>query len=126
MSQSKFWENVSPTIIFTYPFTKKERDIKVGFSAIASTDFKSLSGGAGLSAIIGNNIVIGSGVHFSQKYVLRGEYKDDGTQVIKSNLDFEQLHEKRWGPEIFLTIGFRFDKNPFSGEGDKDSDKKKE
>ncbi len=122
-SATKFWENISPTIMFTYPFGKKRHDVELGFTAIASTNFSSFSGGFGFSAIVGTNVIVGTGVNFSQKYVLKGEYKTDGTQVIRENLAFDQLHEKKWGPEIYLTLGFRFDKNPFSGESDKETKK---
>ena len=118
-NQTKFWENLSPTIMFTYPFTKKERDIQFGFSAIASTNFSSFSAGAGMSAIIGYNVSIGTGVMFTQKNVLKGEYAE--SDIIRSNLNFDQLHSKKWGPEIYFTIGLRFDKNPFSGSATTDT-----
>ncbi|SHG44825.1 hypothetical protein SAMN04488109_0319 [Chryseolinea serpens] len=121
--QSKFWDNLSPTAMFNYPFTKPG-PVQLAFTAIASTNFTTFSGGVGLSAIFGTNIAVGTGVNFSQKYVLRGEYKTDGTQVVKSNLGYEQLHEKKWGPELFITIGFRLDKNPTNGDANKDAKSK--
>jgi len=111
--QTKFWENLSPTIMFSYPFTNKNGESHLAFSAIAATNFSIFSAGAGLSFIIGENVSLGSGIMFTQKYVLNGQYKEG--DIIKTNLTFDQLHEKKWGPEIYFTIGLRFDKNPFSG-----------
>lgn len=121
-SQSKFWENISPTIMFSYPFTNKKGDSHLAFSAIAATNFSTFSAGTGLSYIIGENVALGTGIMFTQKYVLNGNYKEG--DIIKTNLTFDQLHEKKWGPEIYFTIGLRFDKNPFTGSSNKSSNDK--
>ncbi len=110
--QSKFWENLSPTVMFTYILGNKYRDIKFGLSGIAATNFSSFSAGFGASMVIGYNFNIGAGVMFTQKNVLNGMYKEGDT--IRENLSFDQLHTKKWGPEVFFSLGFRFDKNPFS------------
>lgn len=107
------WDNISATIEFTYPFHGDERPFDGGFTAgFGINSGFELSGHAGLSAIIGENIILGSGIVFMQKYKLRGEYKEN--QVIKTNLNFEALHEKVWLPELYFTIGFRFGSNPFA------------
>jgi hypothetical protein len=116
-NQTKFWENLSPTIMFSYPFTNKNGDSHLAFSAIAATNFSTFSAGAGFSGIVGENFAIGTGIMFTQKNVLNGQYKDG--DIIKTNLTFDQLHEKKWGPEIYFTIGLRFDKNPFTGNDNK-------
>jgi hypothetical protein len=109
----KPWDNISATINFTYPFHNDSRLFDGGFTAGfgISTGFE-LSGHAGLSAVIGENVILSSGLVFMQRYKLRGEYKEG--QVIKTNLNFEALHEKVWFPEVFFTIGFRFGSNPFA------------
>jgi len=114
-SQTRFWENLTPTIMFSYPITNKEGESHLAISAIASTNFSLFSAGTGLSAIIGHNYALGVGFMFTQKNVLRGEYKADGTEIVKQAMTFDQLHEKKWGPEIYFTIALRFDKSPFSG-----------
>lgn len=119
-STSNVWENISPTVMFTYPFDfcwskKKNADIKGGISGILSTNFSSFSAGAGLSLVVKHNVALGTGIMFTQKHVLKGEYKDDGTEIVQQNLSFDQLHERKWMPELFFTIAFRFDRNPFSG-----------
>jgi hypothetical protein len=123
-NQSKFWENISPTIMFSYPFTNKKGESHLAFSAIVATNFSTFSAGTGLSYIIGENVALGTGIMFTQKYVLNGIYKEG--DIIKSNLTFEQLHEKKWGPEIYFTIGLRFDKNPFTGSTQQKPGEKKE
>jgi hypothetical protein len=123
-NQSKFWENISPTVMFSYPFTNKKGESHLAFSAIAATNFSSFSAGTGFSYIVGENVALGTGIMFTQKYVLNGIYKEG--DVIKTNLTFEQLHEKKWGPEIYFTIGLRFDKNPFAGSTEKSSAEKKD
>jgi len=111
----KAWDNISATINFTYPFHSDSRNFDGGFTGGfgLSTGFE-VSGHAGLSLIIGQNIIVSSGVVMMQKYNLNGEYKEG--QVIKTNLNFEALHSKVWVPELFFTIGFRFGSNPFAAK----------
>lgn len=111
--QTRFWQNISPTIMFSYPIRQKDSANYWAFSAIAATNFSTFSAGAGFSRVIGVNVALGTGIMFTQKYVLNGQYKEG--DIIKTNLTYDQLHEKKWGPEIYFTIAFRFDKNPFSG-----------
>jgi len=118
------WENLSPTVMFSYPLTNMEGYSHIAFSAIASTNFTNFSAGPGLSIIIGKNVALGTGVMFTQKYYLRGEYRNE--QALAEPLNFEQLHEKKWGPEIFFTLGLRFDKNPFGGGGNKENNTESE
>ena len=59
----------------------------------------------GPSLVIGDNLTINTGISFLQKYKLKGQYKTDGTQVIKDNLSFDQLHDKIWTYDMFFSIG---------------------
>jgi hypothetical protein len=112
------WDNISATINFTYPFSSKVKGLDLGFTAgFGLNPGLQLSGHTGLSAIIGTNVILGTGVVLMQKYNLRGQFADK--DVIRENLNFEALHEKVWRPEIYFTIGFRFNKNPFAGSSDK-------
>lgn len=109
----KPWNNISATINFTYPFSTKNKSVDAGFTAGfgLNPDFL-LSGHTGLSVIIGDNVILGSGIAFMQKYKLIGQYFEN--EVIKTNLDFDALHHKVWLPEFYFTIGFRFSQNPFA------------
>lgn len=109
----KPWDNISATINFTYPFHSDNRNFDGGFTAgFGLNPGFELAGHAGLSAIIGENVLIGTGIAFMQKYKLMGSYKEN--QVVKTNLNFDALHHKVWLPELYFTIGFRFNSNPFA------------
>lgn len=118
----KPWDNISATINFTYPFHTDNRSIDAGFTAGfgLNPDFL-LSGHTGLSLIIGENVILGTGIAFMQKYKLKGEYVEN--QIVKTNLDFDALHHKVWLPEIYFTIGFRFSQNPFAKKASDDTAK---
>lgn len=113
-NQLRAWDNLSPTVMISHPLSKEYKDFMWGVSFIASTNFSNYSAGIGFSGIIAYNGYFGLGVMATQKHVLNGQYEKD--EIIKQSLSFDQLHEKRWGPEVFFTIGIRFDKNPFSGK----------
>lgn len=121
----KPWDNISATINFTYPFHGDSRDFDGGFTGGfgLSTGFE-VSGHAGLSMIIGQNIILSSGVVIMQKHKLNGEYKEG--DIVKTNLNFEALHTKVWVPELFFTIGFRFGSNPFAVKKTNSEAKKEE
>lgn len=121
----KPWDNISATINFTYPFHGDSRDFDGGFTGGfgLSTGFE-VSGHAGLSMIIGQNIILSSGVVMMQKHKLNGEYKEG--DIVKTNLNFEALHTKVWVPELFFTIGFRFGSNPFAAKKTNSEAKKEE
>jgi hypothetical protein len=119
-SGPKSWDNISATINFTYPFHADPRPLDGGFTAgFGLNPDLQLSGHAGFSFVIGDNVIIGSGIAFMQKYKLKGEYQEN--QIIKTNLDFTALHEKVWLPELYFTIGFRFNSNPFAKSSNNNS-----
>ncbi len=103
---SKSWSNLSATVNFSYPFLWKESDFEgaatAGFGINAETR---MSGFMGLSLIIRKNILLGTGIIFTQKNYLKGMYSEGDR--INDNQDFDALHEPLWGPELYLTIGFR-------------------
>lgn len=127
-NDNKFWENTSPTIMFQWaPSTLKEnggKAIQLGFAGGLSLNFSKETGianvMAGPSIIIAENLTISGGLIFIQKNVLRGQYKEG--DVINENLDFDQLHDKKFMLENFISIAFRFDKNPFSGKDEAQKD----
>lgn len=126
---NKIFTNITPTLMFTYKSTDKFRfNSKDLVKAIFSNHFYQLglTGGISLdlsnptamispSIIFGDNLSLNAGIVFTQKYILDGRYKA-GDRIFE-NLTFEQLHEKQYMPEFFLSIAFRFDKNIFSSSG---------
>jgi hypothetical protein len=132
---NKFWENLSPTIMFQWaPLSKysflsnkagnfikglfSNNFYQIGFVGGLSLNFAKETGVAsvmaGPSIVIADNLSISSGLTFIQKNVLMGQYKEG--DIVKEKLDFGQLHEKKYMLEYFISIAFRFDKNPFSGK----------
>jgi len=67
---------------------------------------------AGPSLLIADNVSLSGGLVFTQKNVLMGKYKDG--DVVKENLEFDQLHDKKYMLEWFFSLAIRFDTNPFA------------
>lgn len=57
------------------------------------------------------NLSLHTGVMAIKKDLLKGKYAEG--QIITENLDFDQLHEKVYRPELFVSLAFRFGENPF-------------
>lgn len=71
------------------------------------------------SIVIGRNVSLSAGVCMTQKQVLKGQYKEG--DVVTEDLDFDQLHEKQFMGEWFVSLAIRFEENPFKK---KEEDKK--
>lgn len=106
------YKNLTPTVMFTYFFTKKDHDVKFAGTGGVSLDLSNPSAMLGPSAVIGENLSINAGIIMRQKERLLLKYQE-GSE-IGEDLGFDQLHEKVWKPEFFFSIGFRFNRNPFS------------
>jgi hypothetical protein len=104
--------NSSPSLAFTHPFSRNYSGFMPGVSIVTGTNLSTYSAGLGLSGIIAYNGLISVGMMYTQKSALNGQYKEG--DVIKDNLNFDQLHYKRGCFELFLTLAIRLDKNPFS------------
>lgn len=103
----------TPTIFFNYILDKK----------LDNTWTNSLTGGIGFnteSPVVGlgynlmyqQNIGFSIGFVFFEQQRLNGKYKID--QILKENLDDNQLHEKTFfRPNIFLAINLRLGESPF-------------
>jgi hypothetical protein len=129
-----FWKNISPTIMIQwapmtkYSFTKhawralfSNEFYQIGFVGGLSLNFASdasvVNIMAGPSFVIADNISLSGGVVFTQKNVLNGKFKEG--DVIKQDLDFAMLHEKKYMFEWFLSMAIRFDTNPFAKKEEK-------
>lgn len=99
-------QNVSPTAMFTYRiFCKKPDEVfKFGITGGIFYNTEILGAMFGPSLIIGDNVTLNTGISFVQKYKLKGQYHEG--QTIHENLDFNQLHDKIWTYDIFISIGF--------------------
>lgn len=106
------YKNLTPTVMFTYMLTRKDSDFKGAAVGGVSLDLSKLSAMVGGALVIGDNLSLNAGIIFREKDRLINKYSDG--QVIQEALEYDQLHEKIWQPEVFFSIGFRFSKNPFS------------
>lgn len=105
-------KNISPTFMYSYLFFKNPDAVaKFGLTAGFMLDLGNPSVMFGPSFIIGDNVSLNLGVAFTQKDQLKGQYMEG--QRIRDNLDFDQLHNKIWTYDLFFSIGFHFDNNPF-------------
>jgi len=126
--KKEFWKNISPTIMIQWaPMTKynirndwkavfSNHFYQLGFVSGLSLNFASETGivnvMAGPSLLIADNVSLSGGLVFTQKNVLMGKYKDG--DVVKENLEFDQLHDKKYMLEWFFSLAIRFDTNPFA------------
>lgn len=99
------FQNISPTVMFTYRFFKNEDDqFKFGLTGGFTYNTQTLGALFGPSFVIGNVISLNTGISFVQKSTLLGQYQSG--QIISDNLTFDQLHTKIWTYDIFFSIGF--------------------
>ena len=126
---SNSFKNISPTMMFQwtpmkkYYFTKGERikaavsnnfyqfGITGGLSLNFANEVAIANVMAGPSIVIADNLSISFGLVFTPKDDLLGEYEEG--QILKEHLNFDQLHEKDYMLEYFISLAFRFEGNPF-------------
>jgi hypothetical protein len=124
-----FFKNVSPTLMIGWtpmkkysfssdPFIKalfSNHAFQFGLTGGLSMNFASETGSiTGLfapSIVFADNISLSFGACLTQKQILKGKYKEG--DVVHENLDFDQLHEKQYMGEWFISMSIRFEKNPF-------------
>ena len=100
-----------PTLMFTW-VPNNTNNIKLGYSGGLGYDLdNSLSVFGGLSLIFNQNITLSAGFAFHNQKLLNSQYREG--DIIKENLDFDQLHKDyiRFNP--FISLAFRLDKSPF-------------
>lgn len=129
-----FFKNISPTLMIGWtPMNKysfhdhwgrafwSNNFYQVGFTAGLSMNFASESGSISAlvapSLVFSDNVSLSFGACFTQKQVLKGQYQEG--DVVKENLDFDQLHEKQYMGEWFISLAIRFEKNPFEKKDSK-------
>jgi len=123
-SSNSIFKNITPTIMFTYKPLKKytwkekwlhsifnNRIYQFGFTGGISLDLNNPTAMVSPSIIFADNLSLNFGLVFTQKDVLNGMYKE-GDRIFE-NMTFGQLHEKKYMPELFVSIAFRFEKNIF-------------
>jgi len=106
------WNDLSLTANFIFPFWyQKHPDAPLhvawmgGFGINGDTKFTVFTGP---SLLLSDFFSVGLGFGVSNQYKLNGQYKPG--DVIKDNLNFDQLHSKGLMGDILLTLSFRLSK----------------
>jgi uncharacterized small protein (DUF1192 family) len=104
--------NYIPAVFFSYcPAERFNKFSNLSWTAGLGFDLSSPVVFFGGSLMIWQNIGLSLGVAFQQEYRLKDQYSE--SEFIKVSLDKEQLHDKIYRPNIFLSVNFRFGENPF-------------
>ena len=124
-----FFKNVSPTLMIGWTPMKKydfgkdtwgkalfsNHCYQLGFTGGLSLNFGSEAGNISAlfapSLVFADNLSLSFGACLTQKQILKGQYKEG--DIVHENLDFDQLHEKQYMGEWFISLSIRFEKNPF-------------
>ena len=110
-------KNISPTIMYSYMFFRNQNaPFKFGLTGGFMADLNNPAVCFSPSVIIGDNFSLNAGLAVAQKDQLKGQYAIG--QLLKDNLDFDQLHSKVWSYDIFFSVAFHFNSNPFKKKSD--------
>ena len=110
-TEKRKWDYI-PTIMFTYLDNIGESPrFFWGISGGLGFDLKAPSVFLGLSFIYHKNLVLTTGGVMHQQKNLKGKYKLG--EIVFEPLDDDQLHQKIYKPNWFVSLSFRLDKNPF-------------
>jgi len=104
--------NCVPAVFFSYfPSQRFGKWLNHSLSAGLGFDLSAPVVFFGYNMMYHHNIGITAGVSFQQQLKLKDQYSLDDTITI--TLDKDQLHDKVYRPNIFISINFRFGENPF-------------
>lgn len=102
-----------PTITFSY---LPKRDSKLTFTAGLGADIEERLVFAGVSYLFGDNVNIFLGAAGHEQTRLKGTY--EAGQVLKEDLEADQLTDDTFGFNAIFGVGFRFNGNPFRKKAD--------
>jgi len=114
-----FLKDLSITANFLFPIRNKrnkgESDLKfawlAGFGLGGETRFSVFTGPA---LMLQDFVALGFVIGMTNTYKLNGIYKEG--QILKENLNFDQLHQTGIRPDLMFTLSFRLSKKQVSGE----------
>ncbi len=107
----------TPVVMFTY-LNQLSKDVEWGPSAGINFDISNISAFGGISIVWAQNMVFTTGLSFQQQQRLDSLYKEG--DEIPSSLSFDQLHEKYFRINPFVSLSLRLAKNPFKSKPDKE------
>ncbi len=102
-----------PSVMFS--FLDRSKNISWGGSAGLGFDLEQISVFAGFSMAVGQNFIVTTGVAFHNQERLHSKYAANGTVI--SALSFDDLHEKYYRFNPFVSFSFRLNKSPFKSAG---------
>jgi hypothetical protein len=104
--------NYVPAVFFSYfPSQNFNKQWNHSLTAGLGFDLSSPVIFVGYNMMFWNNIGFSVGVVFQQQYRLKNQYSEN--EIIPVSLEKDQLHDKVYRPNIFLSIHYRFGENPF-------------
>lgn len=116
--------NYIPAIFFSYfPSQNFDKYWNRSFTGGLGFDLSAPVVFLGYNQMYKQNIGFSAGLVFQQQYVLKDQYLEG--QPIVNFLDKDQLHDKVYRPNFFISANFRLGKNPFQEDEPKDSQEKK-
>lgn len=106
--------NFAPSIFFTwFPYKRADKDFAFTLTGGLGYDFEAPTVFLGGSLLYNQNIGISFGLTAHQQEFLHGRYEEG--DVLTESLGEEQLNEKLYGINPFISIVFRLGASPFSG-----------
>lgn len=95
------------TVLFTYPVSDDLSGLNLGFTAGLGASAETVSVMAGISLIIGENVLITGGVAVQEFDVLNGVYRE-GHALGSTPVDSSVLMGKTYKASFMMTLGLRF------------------
>jgi hypothetical protein len=106
-----------PAVFYSFlPSSKYNSDFNWSISAGLGFDLSAPVVFFGGGFMFHQNIGVNLGVAFQQQNKLKPQYSDG--QILRTPLEKDQLHDHIYRPNAFISINFRFGKNPFSKNTD--------
>lgn len=106
-----------PAIFYTYVPNAKANDALVpNFTAGLGFDLAAPVVFVGVGVLHRHNIGLSAGVAFQQQYRLKSQYSEG--EEIDIALDKDQLHDRIYRPNLYISINFRFGENPFNNQAE--------
>ncbi|MGA9211282.1 hypothetical protein [Kaistella sp.] len=101
--------DLMPAVMFT--FMNNQKDFSVGTSAGLGFNLEELAAFGGVSLGIGQNLILTGGIAVHMQNRPNNNFHEG--QIIDSAITTDMLNEKQYRVNPFVSLSFRFNKNPF-------------
>ncbi len=102
--------NYYPTVGYQWQKNSK-KNFTYAFQGGLGSNLEEVVVMLGVSAIYHYNLSLSAGVILHKIQFLKGKYKEN--EIVDDNLDFDQLHDYHYRPNLGISLNFRFAENPF-------------